>query len=178
MSKIGLDVRRLPQKAGFGHYLEEYRFQPPKMHNRSFGMAHEWNTVGWFDGENRVGSRTLADHPQKCVGEGEIQFGGIFLSNKTFQIGIGLYAPFPFVYVVSVAGLFGGCLREGTRTSHATPENRKFCGLSASLAKIGVRLVKQTLQGEIGPYESFIRTYWWAVGMSFDGNSGIVGSYP
>ena len=58
-----------------------------------------------------------------------------------------------------------------------TPEIRFLCQ-SVSLAKIGVRLVTQTLQSEIGSYETFIWTYWWVIVTTFDGNLGLWVPYP
>ena len=83
------EIRHLPQKAVFGLYLEWYSSHPTKMHIRSFRTVHEWKSVGCSDGENRLDSRTLADHPQKCVGEGEIQFRGISCRIKPSIAGSG-----------------------------------------------------------------------------------------
>ena len=169
------EFRHLPQKAVFGLYLEWYSSHPTKMHICSFRTVHEWKSAGCSDGENRLDSRTLADHPQKCVGEGEIQFRGISCRIKPSISGSG----YEHRSLLSMRCEWWGYLMvisdRAQEHRHATPENRRFYGQSVSLTEIGVQFVMRTLQGEIGTCESFIWTYWWAIVLSFGGNFGIVG---
>ena len=48
-SKNRAEIRHLPQKVVFGHYLARYSFHPPDMHIHSVCLVHGWSMVWSID---------------------------------------------------------------------------------------------------------------------------------
>ena len=62
------EIRHLPQKSGFGHYLAGYSFHPPEMPIHFVSLSHEWNMMQLISQNSPCVSRTDTFRLPKSVG--------------------------------------------------------------------------------------------------------------